>query len=191
MCSRPRNPHRNPKPSACEVSGSHTSEASFSESFSRASRRSGYSSESTGNSPQNTIGLASRYPGSGAWAGEPARVSVSPTRRSTRLLRPVTTYPLSPADRCPMGVITGDITPTSSAAKSDAVAIARTCWPARISPSTTRTNATTPRYWSYTESNTRARSGAAGSPAGGGMRVTMASRTSFTPCPVFAEMRST
>ena len=41
MCSRPRNPQRKPKPSAWDVSGSQRSEASFSESFSSASRRSG------------------------------------------------------------------------------------------------------------------------------------------------------
>ena len=41
MCSRPRNPHLNPNPSASEVSGSQLSAASFSDSFSSASRRSG------------------------------------------------------------------------------------------------------------------------------------------------------
>ncbi len=60
MCNRPRNPHRNPNPSASEVSGSQLSAASLSVSFSSASRRSGYSSELIGNRPQNTIGLTSR-----------------------------------------------------------------------------------------------------------------------------------
>ena len=36
-----------------------------------------------------------------------------------------------------------------------------------------------------------ARAGAAGSPAGGGIRSTTASSTSSTPMPVFAEIRST
>ena len=40
MCSRPRNPQRNPKPSAVEVSGSYDSEASLRASLSSASRRS-------------------------------------------------------------------------------------------------------------------------------------------------------
>src|SRR5208283_1336617 len=41
MCRSPRKPQRKPKPSASEVSGSHDSAASFSVSFSSASRRSG------------------------------------------------------------------------------------------------------------------------------------------------------
>jgi len=41
MCSRPRKPQRKPKPSASLVSGSQLSAASFSDSFSSASRRSG------------------------------------------------------------------------------------------------------------------------------------------------------
>src|SRR5438309_7217705 len=45
-------------------------------------------------------------------------------------------------------------------------------------PSTTRTNATTPRYWSYDESKISARGGASGSPAGGRMRSTIASSRS-------------
>ena len=57
MCSNPRKPHRNPKPSAVDVSGSYTSEASFRRSLSSASRRAGYSSPSTGYRPENTIGL--------------------------------------------------------------------------------------------------------------------------------------
>ena len=59
MCSRPRKPQRKPKPSACEVSGSYESAASFRASFSSASRRSSKSSVSTGKSPQKTIGLTS------------------------------------------------------------------------------------------------------------------------------------
>ena len=55
----------------------------------------------------------------------------------------------------------------------------------------TRTNATTPRYWSYAESKTSARPGASGSPSGAGIRSTIASSTSSTPIPVFAEIRST
>ena len=54
----------------------------------------------------------------------------------------------------------------------------------------TRTNATTPRYWSYEESKTSARGGALGSPAGGGIRSMIASSTASTPWPVFAETRS-
>ena len=41
MCSRPRKQHRNPNPKASLVSGSQLNAASFSVSFSSASRRSG------------------------------------------------------------------------------------------------------------------------------------------------------
>ena len=57
-------------------------------------------------------------------------------------------------------------------------------------PSTIRTKATTPRYWSNSESKISARGGASGSPSGGGIRWTIASSTSVTPSPVFAEIRS-
>ena len=40
MCSRPRKPHRNPKPSTPDVSGSYVNDESLSRSFSRASRKS-------------------------------------------------------------------------------------------------------------------------------------------------------
>ena len=42
MWSIPKKPHRKPKPNATELSGSKDSDASFSWSFSSASRRSGY-----------------------------------------------------------------------------------------------------------------------------------------------------
>ena len=48
MCRSPRNPQRNPKPSAPDVSGSYVNDESLSRSFSSASRRSAYSSPSTG-----------------------------------------------------------------------------------------------------------------------------------------------
>ena len=60
MWSRPRKPQRKPKPSAWLVSGSQESAASFSASFSSASRSSGNWSVSTGKRPQKTIGLTSR-----------------------------------------------------------------------------------------------------------------------------------
>ena len=42
MWSMPKKPHRKPKPRATELSGSKLNEASFSWSFSSASRKSGY-----------------------------------------------------------------------------------------------------------------------------------------------------
>ena len=83
------------------------------------------------------------------------------------------------------------MTPSSSASNDVPCTIARSGSRVSKRPSTTRTKATTPRYWSYDESKTSARAGASGSPAGGGIRSTMASSTSSTPVPVFAEMRST
>ncbi|MNN52228.1 hypothetical protein D3C81_1669130 [compost metagenome] len=52
MCRRPRKPQRKPKPKAVEDSGSNFREASFSTSFSRASRKSLYSVDSIGYNPQ-------------------------------------------------------------------------------------------------------------------------------------------
>ena len=83
------------------------------------------------------------------------------------------------------------MTPSSSASNSVPCAIARNGSRLEKVPSTTRTNATTPRYWSYDESKTSARAGASGSPAGAEIRSTIASSTSGTPTPVLAEIRST
>ena len=63
-------------------------------------------------------------------------------------------------------------------------AIARIGSPLRSTPSTTRTYAITPLYWSNSESKISARGGASGSPAGGGTRATSSSSTSGTPWPV-------
>ncbi len=90
-----------------------------------------------------------------------------------------------------MGTIDGVMTPISSASAVSPVCIARSLSPLRNAPSTTRTNVTTPRYWSYTESNISARGGASGLPRGGGTEATTASSTSSMPWPVFAEIRST
>lgn len=60
MCRRPRKPTRKPKPRAWEVSGSHTSAGSFSDSFSSASFKGSYWSPSMGKRPVNTMGFASR-----------------------------------------------------------------------------------------------------------------------------------
>ena len=81
--------------------------------------------------------------------------------------------------------------PSSSASNSVRCAIARSPSPLLNVPSTTRTNATTPRYWSYDESKISARGGAAASPAGAGIRSTIASSTSSIPSPVLAEIRRT
>ena len=56
--------------------------------------------------------------------------------------------------------------PSSSASNCVPSAIARSAAPVSKRPSTTRTNAITPRYWSYEESKISARGGASGSPDG-------------------------
>ena len=86
MCSRPRKPQRNPNPSAADVSGSKKKRASFSRSFSSASRSSGYSWPSTGYRPAKTIGLSSLKPGNGSAVGRAASVMVSPIFASLDLL---------------------------------------------------------------------------------------------------------
>ncbi len=76
------------------------------------------------------------------------------------------TYPTSPAPSAATGSRTGDMTPSSSASNAVPWTIARSGSRVSKRPSTTRTKATTPRYWSYDESKTSARAGASGSPAG-------------------------
>ena len=58
MCRRPKKPHRKPKPSAMEFSCVKLMDASFSFSFSSASRRSPYFEPSAGYTPEKTIGCA-------------------------------------------------------------------------------------------------------------------------------------
>jgi hypothetical protein len=48
----------------------------------------------------------------------------------------------------------------------------------------------TPRYGSYQESKRRAFKGAFGSPDGGGIAVTIRSRSSSIPIPILAEVRT-
>ena len=118
-------------------------------------------------------------------------MSVSPTRSFDTSLSPVTTYPTSPAVSSLAGFIVGEKKPSSSASNRVGSAIVQTFSPLRNTPSTTRMNATTPRYWSYDESKISARGGASRSPVGAGTRSTTASSTASTPRPVLAEIRST
>ena len=98
--------------------------------------------------PAKTIGFTSLYPGKGPLAGRRRDVSVSPTRSRETSLSPVTTYPTSPAPSEATGSRTGDMTPSSSASNEVPWTIARSGSRVSKRPSTTRTNATTPRYWS-------------------------------------------
>ena len=61
--------------------------------------------------------------------------------------------------------------------------------PAVSRPFITRTELTTPRYWSNWLSKISACSGASASPCGGGIRSTTASSSASMPSPVLAEMR--
>ena len=62
---RPKNPQRNPIPSAGEFSGSYWKDASLRRSFSRAFLRSTMLLSPAGNIPEKTMGFASLNPGSG------------------------------------------------------------------------------------------------------------------------------
>src|SRR4029453_10392852 len=64
--------------------------------------------------------------------------------------------------------MSGDMKPMSSISARAPVWIAWIASPRRKTPSTTRTNATTPRYWSNTESKISARGSPRGAPARGG-----------------------
>src|SRR5207247_972163 len=86
----------------------------------------------------------------------------------------------------PAGRIRGVKNPTSSISASVPACMARIGSPFRTEPSTIRTYATTPLYWSNSESKIRARGGASGSPAGAGIRDTIASSTATPPAPVCA-----
>ena len=59
MWSIPRNPHRNPNPSASDVSGSNVKLASLSESFCKAVRRSSNWLCVAGKRPQKTTCIGS------------------------------------------------------------------------------------------------------------------------------------
>ena len=80
-------------------------------------------------------------------------------------------------------------TPTSSASCTAPACMNRSRAPVRSVPFITRTDDTTPRYWSKYESKISACSGASASPVGAGMRSTTASSSSGTPSPVLALMR--
>ena len=145
MCSSPRKPQRNPKPSAADVSGSKTNDASLRRSLSSASRSSGYWWPSTGYSPAKTIGFSSRNPGNGLAVGRRASVRVSPIWASPTRLMPAMTKPTSPTPSASVSTGLGENTPTCSISHSWPWAISRVFMPGRITPSSTRMRITTPR----------------------------------------------
>ena len=145
MWSSPRNPQRNPKPSASEVSGSKWNEASFSRSFSSASRSCGYSLPSTGYSPAKTIGFISLKPGNGSRAGRPASVIVSPIFASLTVLIPAKMNPTSPTPSSSTGIGLGEKVPTCSTWYSCPSCMNLIFMPARTTPSITRVRMMTPR----------------------------------------------
>ena len=79
MCSRPRKPQRKPKPSAADVSGSKVNDASFSRSFSSASRSSRVlAGLRPGRARRRPSACTSLKPGNGSGVGRAASVIVSP-----------------------------------------------------------------------------------------------------------------
>jgi len=89
ICNRPRKPQRKPKPSAALLSGVQVRLASFSCSFSMASRSSSYSSVSTGKMPAQTMGFTSSKPWMPSAHMRSRWVSVSPTFTSLAVLMPL------------------------------------------------------------------------------------------------------
>jgi len=141
----PRKPQRKPKPIASEDSGSKNSAASLRRSLSSASRIAGKSSDDTGNRPANTRGCMVWKPGSGAGAGLPAWVSVSPTGAPCTSLIEALIQPTSPADSLSSFLRLGVNTPTSSTSWLRPVDITSSLSPGLISPCMTRTSEITPR----------------------------------------------
>ena len=79
-----------------------------------AARRSSKLAASTGNSPQNTTGIAGRKPGSGSSTGLRSSVMVSPTRVSATSLIEAVMAPISPGPSSSTGVSLGVNTPVRS-----------------------------------------------------------------------------
>mmetsp|Transcript_19264 Transcript_19264/g.45087 ORF Transcript_19264/g.45087 Transcript_19264/m.45087 type:complete len:233 (-) Transcript_19264:819-1517(-) len=187
---------------APEVSGSYVMAASFNRILPSASLRFSYWSASTGNTPQNTIGVDSLYPGKGS-IGEVVsssssiffaaalyseeRVIVSPTRASSTSLILPHMYPTSPALRRSTGTWLGCNIPTSVTSCSAFDAKNLTLSPFRIAPSTTRKKTITPRYESNNESKMSARKGPPESSGGGGTYLTILSSISSIPTPLLAD----
>ena len=145
-CSSPKNPHLNPNPSACDVSGSNSKAASFSFSFSNASLSSGNLLDSIGYIPQNTIGFIGLYPCSGSLAGLLAKVIVSPTFTSLILLILADNIPTSPATNSLTCFSFGVQTSNSTTSYSAPVAIIFILSPTFILPFTTLSEAIIPLY---------------------------------------------
>ena len=79
-----------------------------------AARKASKSAASTGNSPQNTTGMAGRKPGSGAATGFRSSVIVSPTRVSATSLIDAVRKPISPGPSWSSSTRLGVNTPTRS-----------------------------------------------------------------------------
>ena len=149
ICSKPKKPQRNPKPSACETSGSYKREASLSFNFSRDSRNWSYSLASTGYRPANTWDLTSLKPGNGTTAGvrptcPTACVTVSPTFAAFNSLMPAMMKPTWPALSSGRSTDLGLKTPTCSTKWVEPLAIKVILSLGLRVPLITRTNITTP-----------------------------------------------
>src|SRR4030095_7733955 len=175
---RPKNPHLNPNPSAEEVSGSNTSDASLVLSFIRDSLRSSNSSLADGYIPENTIGLTFFYTPRGSVAGFAVLMIVSPTKSSLAVLIPVTRYPTSPDLSDGVFILFILKMPTSSASVEISVAKNLILSPVLSSPSNTLRYTIMPRYESKVESKTSALKGAFRFIAGGGILFIIASKIS-------------
>ena len=186
-CISPKKPQRKPNPRALLLSGSILNDASFSCSFSRATRRLPYSSPSEGYRPAKTMDLTGTYPGKGSSAGMRSMVSVSPTLHSRTSLNPVAIYPTCPVESDSVGVGPGENTPTSTTSANLPEDMTLILSFLRMVPSFIRTWAMIPLKELNSESNTKLRRGPSSTPEGAGTLSTTASRISFAPVPSLAD----
>ena len=140
-CKSPKNPHLKPNPSAVEVSGSKTSDASFNFNLLSASLKSSNLLDSIGKIPQNTIDFIGLYPGRGSFASLPKIVTVSPTNTSDISLILAEIKPTSPAFNSSFLTSFGVLTVKSVAPVSIIFITSLTL----RTPFTIRTEITTPR----------------------------------------------
>ncbi|KAF5034992.1 hypothetical protein DSECCO2_590300 [anaerobic digester metagenome] len=90
------------------------------------------------------MGLISLKPGRASAAGLPARVTVSPTRASVRVLMLAHRKPASPGPKEAISTGPGEKAPRRMTSNSAPLDIMRMRWPSFTVPSMTRNSTTTP-----------------------------------------------
>ena len=139
MWSSPRNPQRNPNPSASELSWWKVNAESFKWSFSSPCSTFGNSSVDIGYIPQKTVGCMSWKPGRGSSEPSFVVVTVSPILISLGSFTVPTMYPTCPASSLSTGFLFGEKMPTSWTVVVTWLPMKSTLCPAFSDPSITRT----------------------------------------------------